>query len=224
MRGMIVVLALLLFGGCAKYVETDVSVFHELNPPLAGSSYAIVPFDDQMGSLEFASYASMVASELNRNGMVQAPFVTARYGVYLLYGIESGKQVVSSYPVYGQTGISGTFSTGTIATRGHTSTLTGVTFYTPIYGVVGTEYQTTTRFPAYLHLDIVEISKSGGGKPRKVYEGRAVSYSERGVLAPLMPAMIRSLFKEFPGQSGITRSSRMPLDPRDETPREKALR
>lgn len=224
MRSILFVVALLMFGGCAKYVETDVSVFHELKSPMAGASYAVVPFDDQSGSLEFASYASMVKSELNRYGMVEAPYASATYGVYLAYGMESGKQVVSSYPVYGQTGLSGTFSTGTIATRGHTSTLTGVTFYTPIYGVVGTEYQTTTRFPAYLHLDIVEIPSSGAAKPRKVYEGRAVSYSDRGILAPLMPAMIRSLFREFPGQSGITRSSTLPLDPRDETARDKALR
>lgn len=212
MRSIVFAFIVLLFSGCAKYVETDISVFHELKPSLAGSAYTIVPSREQAGSLEFQSYVMQVRSQLNRYGMVESTYGKAKYAIYLSYGIDSGKSVVSSYPVYGSTGIGSSFSTGTIVSHGNTSSFTGVTFNTPNYGVVGSESRAGIVFTGYFNMDILDIAKSADGKPYKVYEGRAVSYGEMGVLAPIMPAMIRSLFEDFPGQSGVSKRIRQPLE------------
>jgi len=212
MRSIVFAFIVLLFSGCAKYVETDISVFHELKPSQSGSSYVIVSSKEQTGSLEFQSYAMQVKAELKRYGMVESLYGKAKYAIYLSYGIDSGKSVVSSYPVYGPTGIGSSYSTGTIVSHGNTSSFTGVTFNTPNYGVVGSENRTGILFTGYFNMDILDIAKSADGKPHKVYEGRAVSYGEMGVLAPIMPAMIRSLFEDFPGQSGISKRIRQPLE------------
>lgn len=212
MRSVLFVLVLLLFGGCAKYVETDISVYHELKPPLSGESYVLVPSDEQAQSLEFQSYAAMVKSQLGRYGMVEHPYATAKYAVYLSYGVESGKQIVSSYPVYGQTGLRASFATGRVVTRDNRSRLVGVTYYTPMYGMVGTETRSSLVFPVYVNLDITEKAGAPGGAERKVYEARVLSYGETGVLSPIMPAIIRSLFKDFPGVNGTFRKSREPLE------------
>lgn len=212
MRNVLFVLVLLLFSGCAKYVETDISVFHELKPPLSGMTYALVPSDEQAESLEFQSYATMLKSQLSKYGMIERPYATAKYAVYLSYGVEGGKQIISSYPVYGQTGLSASFATRRIVTRDNRSSLVGVTYYTPMYGMVGTETRSSLVFPVYVYLDITEKASESGGAERKVYEARAFSYGETGVLSSIMPAIIRSLFKDFPGKNGTFRKSREPLE------------
>lgn len=212
MRSALFVLVLLLFSGCAKYVETDISVFHELKPPLSGMTYALVPSDEQAESLEFQSYAAMVKSQLGRYGMVESPYDTAKYAVYLSYGVQSGKQIVSSYPVYGQTGLSASFATGRVVTRDNRSSMVGATYYTPMYGIVGTESRSSLIFPVYVNLDITEKGGMPGGAEHKVYEAMALSYGETGVLSLIMPAIIRSLFKDFPGKSGAFRKSRESLE------------
>lgn len=205
MRHFILVLILVFFSGCAKYVETNVSVFHELKLPLKGVSYAIVPSKEQANSLEFQSYAQLVKNEFQKQGMVEAPYEQAQFAVYLSYGIDGGKSVMISYPVYGQTGISTSYSTGTVNTVGSKKLFTGTTFNTPTYGIIGSESRREVLFTHFLNLDIEEIGKTAN---KKVYEGKAVSVGDEGTLLPVMPAMIHSVFQDFPGTSGTIRTDK----------------
>lgn len=208
MRSLVFALLLVFISGCAQYVETNISVFHHLTPPLSGVSYAIVPGKEQEDSLEFQSYAKRVSSELKKHGMIETPYNNARYAVYLSYGIDNGKPVVASYPVYGETGIGSSFMTGTLVSSGNTSTYTGIRFNTPSYGVIGSERRTDIIFTSVLYVDIIEIAKLTSDKKNKVYEGKAIATGETGLLAPMMPPMIRSLFEDFPGENGISRKSK----------------
>jgi len=202
MRSILFALFLVFFSGCAKYAETNVSVFHDLKPTLSGISYAIVPSNEQANSLEFQSYAKMVKAEFEKRGMIETSYNKAQYAVYLSYGIDRGKPVVSSYPTYGEVGIGTSFSTGTITAVGNTATYTGVTVNTPNYGIIGSESRTEMIFTSFLNMEIVDISKSLNGKKHKVYEGKANSSGQTGVLASIMPAIVRSVFQDFPGKSG----------------------
>lgn len=210
----IIVLALLfaLLSGCAMVVETKVSAFHELEQPLSGVTYALVPTKEQEGSLEFQSYAKIVKSELEKRGLTEAPFNQAKYAIFMFYGISDGKQVVSSYPIFGQTGTSSAYTTGTVTAYGNTASYSGTTYKTPTYGVVGSGTSTDTIFTRYLNIDIIDIAKSGDGKVQKVYEGKANSSGSSGQLAPVMPAIIRSVFEDSPGKSGASRTNRQPLE------------
>ena len=212
MRSAVIALLFAFLSGCASFVETRVSAFHELEQPLSGVMYALVPSKEQQASLEFQSYAKLVKSELGKRGMIEAPFDKAKYAIFMFYGIDDGKQVVSSYPIFGQTGTSSSYTTGTITSYGNTASYSGTTYKTPTYGVVGSGTRTDTEFTRYLNIDIIDIAKSGDGKVQKVYEGKAVSSGSSGQLAPVMPAIVRSVFEDFPGKTGASRTSRQPFE------------
>lgn len=211
MRNIVFVLLFVLLGGCATFVETRVSAFHELEQSLSGVTYALVSTNAQEGSLEFQSYAKLVKSELGKRGMTEAPFDQAKYAVFMLYGIDDGKQVMSSYPIFGQTGNGSSYTTGAVTSYGNTTSYSGTTYKTPTYGIVGAGARADTIFTRYLNIDIIDIAKSGNGKVQKVYEGRGISSGSSGQIAPVMPAIVRSVFEDFPGKSGASRISRQPL-------------
>lgn len=212
MRNIVLALLFAVLSGCATFVETNVSAFHELEKPVSGVTYALVPTKEQEGNLEFQTYAKIVKSELEKRGLTEAPFNQAKYAIFMFYGIDDGKQVVSSYPIFGQTGTSRSYTTGTVTSYGNTASYSGTTYKTPTYGVVGSGTSTDTVFKRYLNIDIIDIAKSGNGKVQKVYEGKANSSGASGQLAPVMPAIIRSVFEDFPGKSGASRTSRQPFE------------
>lgn len=190
MRNIKLCIFFTLFVGCASFIETKVSAFHELEPSLSGVTYSLVPSKEQEGSLEFQSYAKLVKFELEKRGMLEAPFNQAKYAIFMFYGIDNGKEVISSYPIFGQTGTKSSYTTGTVTSYGNMATYSGTTYNTPTYGVVGSGMWSDTIFTRYLNIDIIDITNSGNGKVRKVYEGKAVSSGSSGQLAPVMPAIV----------------------------------
>lgn len=212
MRILVFVLLVVMLSGCGTFVETKVSAFHELQEPLTGTTYILIPTKEQEGNLEFQTYAKLVMIELQKRGMTEAPFHQAKYAIFIFYGIDQGKQIVSSYPIFGQTGTSSSYTTGTVTSYGNTASYSGRTYTTPTYGVVGSGTRTDTIFKRYFNLDIVDIAKSGNGKIQKIYEGKAISSGSDDQLAQVMPAIVRSVFEDFPGKSGASRISRQPLE------------
>lgn len=206
MRYTVFLLMMVLFGGCAKYVETNISVFHELKSPIQSATYILLPSSEQAENLEFQSYAKLIKAEMERYGLKEASRSNARYGVYLSYGIDGGREVLSSMPVYGHTGISGIYTSGKTNAQG---VYTGVTYVAPRYDVIGLETRSDTVYGSFLYIDIVDLIASS--TPRKVYEGRISGKSETPFLGAIMPIMVRSIFEEFPGTSGTTRTLRKPL-------------
>lgn len=207
MRSLLFAFILVFFSGCAKYVETNVSVFHELASPLQSATYVIIPSREQVENLEFQAYAKLIKAEMARYGLRESSKLNARYGVHLSYGIDGGREVLSSIPVYGHTGISGIYTSGKTDAQG---VYTGVTFVTPRYDVVGSETRSDTVYNSFLYVDIVDLSVAPA--QRKVYEGKVSGKSETPFLGAVMPILVRSVFEDFPGTSGMTRSVRIPLN------------
>ena len=205
MRNLIIVMAATALCGCAAQVQTKVTAFHELDQPLTGKTFIFIPTKEQEGSLEYRSYAKTVQSELEKRGMTLVPFNQATYGVFMFYGIDDGKEIISTYPIFGQTGTSGAYTSGSVTTYGNTASVNATTYKTPTYGVVGSGTSSDTVFKRYLNIDIVDIKKSTNEKIDKVYEGKAISSGSSGTLSVVMPAMIRSVFDDFPGKSGATK-------------------
>jgi Domain of unknown function (DUF4136) len=69
-------------------------------------------------------------------------------------------------------------------------------------------YDTAEVYRRRLEVDI--DSKSVPGK--RYYEGRAESTGQSNALPPVMPALIRALFTDFPGNSGQTRRVDVPME------------
>jgi hypothetical protein len=197
--------------GCAStYFETHVSAFHQLGQP-KGLTYAMVPFREQQGSLEHTSYTQMVSAELKRIGMVEVTDPNqAAVAVFIRYGIDNGTEVTSAYPIIGQTGVAGSTTTGTVNRFGNMASVNATTTYTPTYGVVGSGTRTDTIYKRFLDLEIVEMASLSSGAPKKLYEGKARSNGSSPQLARVMPYMVESVFKDFPGPSPQAKEYRLP--------------
>jgi hypothetical protein len=196
-------------------------------PPVGGGqAFIIVPVGHQAGSLEWAHYADLVAQQLTSRGYIKAVGATPiKYAVFFSYAIDRGKSMISSLPVYGQTG------GGTTATF-YSGSGSGYAYTQPTYGEIGSELVATTVFTRTLELEIFDASTFQAGMPAgmqeqsttppleifasamasaKAFEAKANSAGLGGNLAIVMPPMIAAVFKDFPGKSGETISISAPL-------------
>lgn len=217
-----------LASGCATYMSAQVTSFHQLSPDrqLAGKRFVIEPSTDQQDSLEFRAYADLVRQALIRNGLVDAGDASAELAVAIRYSIDNGKPVTYSYPAYGYANFGPVW--GWAPYRSHGGVHYAWTATYPVsYGVIGTNYGQSTTYRRELRVDITDRSgKASGGRagsgtitppggafaPARVFEGTVVTQGESGSLAPVMPAMVRALFSEFPGANGATRLVQVTLD------------
>jgi hypothetical protein len=207
-RLFVFLVSIALFSGCAvsPRFTSHVTVFHQMSKP-AGLTFMMVPLADQLGSLEYDSYSKAISGELKRFGMEQVQTSDrAAVSVYMRYSIDTGTAVTSSYPIIGQTGVSGSTTYGTVSQVGNMATVNASTTYTPTFGVVGTGVSTDTVYKRSLDLQIMDTASLSSGSPRKLYEAQVRSEGTSPQLARVMPYMIESLFKEFPGMSGAVRT------------------
>lgn len=95
MRILILTPVLLLMAACASKFQADVSRFHRLEQP-SGQTIRIEPLDERkMGSLEFQTYASMIAPELDRLGYdVVGPNEDSQLIAKVDYEVADGNTVV----------------------------------------------------------------------------------------------------------------------------------
>ena len=175
-------------------------MFHQLPNDLSGTTYVMIPFKEQEGSLQHKAYEEVVRQELNAQGFRETTLNQAQTVVFFAYGIDKGKEVVSSYPIFGRTGV---IFDGT--PQGHG-------FYEPTYGVVGTRETRQTEYTRVLRLVIVDKQSLAERNIRKLYEGKVVSSGFSDQLVQVLPKMVKALFEDFPGQSGATRTSSQVTD------------
>lgn len=204
-RWLILVVFVTLLSGCAGFIRSNISVFHEIPPTFTGTTYAVIPFKEQEGSLEHKTYERAVKRELDAKGFREAPIENAEVVIFVSYGIDTGKEVIESYPIIGQTGVSSSHSYGTLQSYGSYGTYSGTTTYTPTYGVVGSGVTSSTEYTRFLKLDILDKKALTEKQIKKLYEAKVVSRGSSGQLSAVLPTMIKALFEDFPGKSGSTR-------------------
>lgn len=186
--------------GCAL-LRSQVAVLHHLPKDLSGTTYVMIPFKEQEGSLAHKVYEEAVRQELNAKGFRETTVNQAQTVVFFAYGIDKGRGVVSSYPIIGQTGVETCTSTSCLDSSPW-----------PIYGVVGTRKTLETQYTRVLRLDIVDKQALAEGNIKKLYEGKVLSRGFSDQLAKVLPEMVKALFEDFPGQSGSTRTSSQVTD------------
>jgi hypothetical protein len=199
------ILSLVAFAGaltsCAT-VQSDVTRFHALPPQGSGQTFTIRPASSR-NALEFGTYASRIASHLQKYGWTQSSSGSADYTVLVDYQMGGSHERHGSVPIMGQTGGGTTYHRGSVNTYGSYGSTYGSysgTSYTPAtFGVVGSAPYSVTVHDRYLDMN---ISDRGG---RSVFEGRVVSTGSSADIAAVLPQMIDSLFTKFPGESGKTK-------------------
>ncbi len=214
-----------LAGGCATYMGAQVTAFHQVSPerPLTGLSFRIEPLPDQRDSLEFQSYADLIRTALERKGLAPAADASVSdLAVTIRYSIDDGKTVTHSYPAYGYTQVGPVWGWVPYPAPGGGVHYVWRPTYPVSYGVVGTGYGTSTVYRRELRVEITDRRAGGSAKAdeprtRRLYEGRVTSEGESAALAPVMPAMVKALFYNFPGESGATRNLQVVIDPADDS-------
>jgi len=197
---------LIFVSGCATFVSSKISVFHSLPDTPVSTKYAFSPLDNQKGSLEYENYKNMVKNELLAYQYVEAPITEAKVLVVFGYGIDGGKVEVSSKPVYGQTGVSSATTSGNVSVYGNYGSYSESTTYTPTYGVVGSKIESKTVYTRRMWLNILDKTSIEDGNFKKIYEANVVSKGSTGQIAVIMPYLVTSIFRRFPGESGSVRN------------------
>lgn len=205
-----VVLLMISLSACGGFIRSEVEVFHQLGQTSRPVRFAFLPLTDQENSLEYKTYADLVSQQLRKYQYTHITNEEPADGqfpdviVIFDYAVDSGRQVLSSVPIFGQTGVSSSTTRGTINTYGNTATYSGTTTYTPTYGVVGSSTVSRRKYTRVLLLRMVEAKSLGTEKVNVLYQASVGSSGSSSQMSKVVPAMIKALFKYFPGKSGST--------------------
>ncbi len=102
---MMSLVAVGFLASCTSLVRSKVTVFYENDYPFRGMTYAFVTSEEQSVDLEHESYLNIIRRYLQKNGMGETTIEDADLAIFVSYEIDDGKQIVSTYPIYGQTGV-----------------------------------------------------------------------------------------------------------------------
>lgn len=201
-------LAALTLAGCAQPFSANVARFQALPPP-SGQTFTIQPAPGLSDGLEFATYASQVAADLQRVGYQPSQSPTAATLVVTIgYGVDRGHQQITTYPgvggPWGPWGYGygfGRFGYGRLGYRhfGGGPFLWG--WNDPFFddGGWGPDVESYTVYTSRLDMT---IRRTADGQ--SLFEGHAQAHSVDNSLPHLVPNLITAMFTNFPGQSGET--------------------
>jgi hypothetical protein len=205
MRTSIQILAVcvvVLCAGCVIPVSSTVTAFHTLPANTVGKSFAFVTLDGQDGNLEYLKYQNDVRSHLVADHWIECDRGIAEFLVSFSYSIDQGRVQTVNVPVFGQTGISGAYTTGNADSTG---AYQATTTFTPTYGVTGYVPKSSVRYTRFMRLSIADRASVDSKNVRLVFQADIVSVGNSGTIAPIVPVMLNALFKDFPGKNGETR-------------------
>jgi hypothetical protein len=194
-------LIVVLLGGCAPLQQVHIKTTNFYIPEYksAGSISVVSAKQELNESLEFASYKARFEAKLVQAGYTIANNPSeAAYVAFVAFGIDNGKEEVSSTPILGQTGGGSTYSSGTVGNASYY----GSSYTMPSYGVVGTSVDSDTMFTRAIALDIVDAQSLKDGHPKKILEIRAKSIGTCSVIAGVFDEILEGMFEDFPGESG----------------------
>lgn len=196
----------LLMSGCA-HVQTTSTPFHGPNHNQRGT-ISVLPIDkDQQSSLQFNAVKNYLQTKLAQQGYVPvSPSANPQFVAFITYGIDNGKVVTGSVPIYGQTGGGTSFTTGNVtSSTGRMSSFNATTTTMPTYGMVGAMPVSRTEYKRDVNIDIYRSAQTSSGTPTKVYEIRAFSSGSCGNINAIVNNIIDGIFQNFPGQNGQSR-------------------
>ncbi|WP_237829212.1 DUF4136 domain-containing protein [Sandaracinobacteroides sayramensis] len=191
---------LALLAACAQPFEARVQSFQSM-PPAQGQTFYVKPSDPQrQGSLEFAAYAGLVGTELQKLGFQPAASAeSADLHVMMDFNAGPGRERIATRP-----GMNPGWGWGR-GWYGRYGGWWGNPWYDP-WGPWGNqEVYSFTVYPAYLHVAILRTSDK-----TPLFEGRAETTTRANDLPSTMPNLVTALFTDFPGASARSKIVRVP--------------
>ena len=198
-RPFILSLVILVSGCAGSMVRSDVTVFQEWPADMREKIFVFERTREQDNNLEYRNYENLVRTELLRLGFAEASVAQpSKLKVMLSYGIRSRDvrviESVAPEPFW---------SGG----PGYGHRWRGRGYYGPYYDpfwpvshpveIIDSSYQVFSR-----QLKVT-IAQMPAGK--KLFDVTVSSEGSNGMLATVMPYLVRSAFIDFPGTSGVPR-------------------
>lgn len=194
--------ALLALGACAAPFQAKVSRFQQLPVP-QGQTFAVVADTPSMNdSLEFQTYARLVAARLGAVGYSPAPSAgSANLIVRMDYGVDKGREKIRSTPSFGYARYGygyGGYGPWGRPFYGYGRRAYAFGFHDPFLFDNFNEIESYTVYNSQLNM---KIERKNG---ERVFEGKAQAMSTDNDLTTLVPNLIEAMFTNFPGNSGET--------------------
>ena len=175
-------------------------------PSVAGKSYAVLDDPQQAGRPEFQLYVQDIEQHLQRLGLVKVDFKQADYVLAFSYGVDDGKTVTTSRPVYDFVGGGTATTTGTIAKPGTPGTSFNATTTTdPEYRQVGTQTGTSIVYQRKLQIVLIDRARTDAVQGKQMFyafEGNATSSGQTPNFNTVSRCMINAIMEDFPGENG----------------------
>lgn len=190
---------------------------------LSYRTYVLLPANQRVPptDLEFQEYAWYVHRALMARNLAPARTPNeAQLAIFMDYGVGAPRESLQTYniPVWGQTGVSASRTSGTVSTYGSQSYVNASTTYTPQYGVTGyrTHVESQTIFPRFATFSAVDlVAYRTTGQSVEVWKTQITSTGMSDDLRAVFPLMVAGSFDLFavgsPGQVVRTISEDSPL-------------
>jgi hypothetical protein len=163
--------------------------------------YVLLPGNKDVSAddLQFREYASYLEIALAERGFKKAVDIKdADIAIFLAYGIGDPKTNYYSYsmPTWGQTGVSGSYTTGNVNVYGNTAIYSQNTTYTPTYGITGytSNLASHTTFTRYIFIDAIDnMAFKQDQKMLPVWKTSVFSTGSSGDLRRVFPVMVAAM-------------------------------
>lgn len=199
---LLAIATLALLAACSQPFEARVQSFQSM-PPSQGQSFYVKPANpERQGSLEFAAYAGLVGTELQKQGFRPAASPeSADMLVMMDFSSGPGRERISTRPSTSPAwgGPWGWYGRGWYGRPGW-----GGPWGDP-WGWSGQEVYSFTVYPAYVHVAILRTADK-----TPLFEGRAETTTRNNDLPTIMPQLVTALFTDFPGASARSQVVRVP--------------
>jgi Domain of unknown function (DUF4136) len=197
-----------LLTACASSITARVTSFNQWPADMAGSSFSYITPVNPTRELEQATYENLVQAELEKLGLKRAAagqVGRVQVDVAATHRVEDKTYMA---PVYQDNYV---FFPPYRDAAGNTFPgMWGPDPFGPRY--VGDRPVNRTVQISSLNLRLLDtkVAAQGNqpGKPRTVFESRAMYEGDNGDLPAVMPYLVRAVFDGFPGQNGKTRTVR----------------
>jgi Domain of unknown function (DUF4136) len=188
--------AVLVLGGCASYVTTQVTAFQNWQASDADKTYVFERTAAQQNSLEQQTYEQLVDNELSTYGFRLTDPASAHFTIMLQYGSRDQTVIVQQPDFYDPWG---PWGGGPWRPWG------------PYWAPPPSPIYTSQAYSVFSHKLSIFIADKASG--REVYRVTSAAQVDDPSLLRAMPYLVRGALANFPLQNGTVRSIRIPVDP-----------
>ena len=199
MKTLWLCLIFMFMSGCTT-IRTHVTTFHTENHQKG--TIKVMPLNEtQSDSLEFKFVQAALIRNLQKVGFTPVDSQSeSQFKALLSYGVDDGKTVTSTMPLYGQIGYDSYHVEKVIADpQSGQETIYHSVNMMPRYGVVADMPTVSTEYKRTVTIDIYKM----GQQTEKRYEIKAYSIGACANAAMVAVPMIEAIFKIFPSPNGV---------------------